>query len=328
MRQFRHLQEHERIVIQKIMYSPKKVSKSYIARVLGRSPSTISREIKRNSTKGYNWKEAQEKSVLRRREAKKCKIDRDEHLQAMITQLLTGHNSPERIAYELKTKQGIQCSHETIYQWIYRRIKEEGRKDLAKILFFRRKKRQKRGNVYRNRGIDMEKKNIRQRPEAANLRTEPGHFEGDLIESIGKKAYILTLVDRYARLVKMVKVPTKDSHVVVRSIIEALEEFPKGFVKTITFDNGTEFSQHKTLEDVVGCKVYFADPYKAYQRGLNENINRECLWYLSDGKNFAHISDEEIEEIEKTINSKPRKSLQWKTPYEVLQEYLNVAFQT
>ncbi|MGB4269487.1 MAG: IS30 family transposase, partial [Spirochaetota bacterium] len=89
-----------------------------------------------------------------------------------------------------------------------------------------------------------------------------------------------------------------------------------------------EFSQYKRLEEVLGSEVYFADPYKAYQRGLNENINRECRRYLPKSKSFAHICDEEVEEIEKAINSKPRKSLKWKTSYEVLQEYLNGALQT
>lgn len=215
--------------------------------------------------------------------------------------------SPERIAYILRTNHPAYCSYETIYQWIYKKIKVRGRKYLAETLFFRRKKRQKRGNVYRNRAIDTGKKNIRQRPEAANARTEPGHFEGDLIESKGKDAYIVTLVDRYSRLVKMVKVPTKDAQVVLRSIIEAIEEYPKIAVKTITFDNGTEFSQYKRLEEVLGSEVYFADPYKAYQRGLNENINRECRRYLPKSKSFAHIRDEEVKEIKKAINSKTKK---------------------
>jgi len=126
----------------------------------------------------------------------------------------------------------------------------------------------------------------------------------------------------------MVKVPTKDSQVVVRSIIEALDEYPKGLVKTITFDNGREFSHYRILEEALNCEVYFADPYKAYQRGLNENINRECRRYVPKGKSFAHKCDEEVDEIEKSINSKPRKSLKWKTPYEVLQDYLNFALQT
>ncbi|MGB4268228.1 MAG: IS30 family transposase [Spirochaetota bacterium] len=328
MRLYRHLQEHERIVIQKMMYSSKKVSKSQIARVLGRSVSTISREIRRNATKGYNWQEAHAQSQKRRSEAKRCKIDKDKSLQQKIEGLLYKYYSPEQVAYILRTQYAPYCSHETIYQWLYREIKVHGRKDLAETLFFRRKKRQKRGNVYKNRALNPVKKNIRQRPEAANLRTEPGHFEGDLIESKGKDAYIVIVVDRHTRLVKMVKVPTKDSQVVVRGIIEAMEGYPKGFVKTITFDNGTEFSQYRILEEVLGCEVYFADPYKAYQRGLNENINRECRRYLPKSKSFAHIRDEEVEEIEEAINSKPRKSLKWKTPYEVLHDYLNFALQT
>ncbi|MGB4267993.1 MAG: IS30 family transposase [Spirochaetota bacterium] len=210
MRLYRHVQEYERIVIQKMMNSSKKVNKSQIARVLGRSVSTISREIRRNSTKGYNWQEAQTKSKARRSQAKQCKIDTNKGLRQKIEELLYQYYSPERIAHILKTQHAVYCSHETIYQWVYREIKVRGRKDLAETLFFRRKKRQKRGNVYKNRVIDTGKKNIRQRPEAANARTEPGHFEGDLIESKGKDAYIVTLVDRYSRLVKMVKVPTKD----------------------------------------------------------------------------------------------------------------------
>ncbi|MGB4270621.1 MAG: helix-turn-helix domain-containing protein, partial [Spirochaetota bacterium] len=135
MRPYRHVQEYGRIVIQKMMYSSKKVSKSQIARVLGRSPSTISREIRRNSTRGYNWQEAQAKSNERRSQAKQCKIDTEKGLRQKIEELLYQYYSPERIAYIVKTQHAVYCSHETIYQWVYREIKVRGRKDLAETLF-------------------------------------------------------------------------------------------------------------------------------------------------------------------------------------------------
>lgn len=317
MRQFTHLDDIEREVIQKMVYSQKKYSLREIARRLGRSPSTISREIRRNATRGYNAREAVQKAKERRKVAKKRKIDRIPELHMKIEEFLEQNYSPEVIAYKLKQEGEFSCSHETIYVWIYEQIHRYQRKDLAGKLFFKRKRRQKRLNVYKNRYIDMEKKRIWQRPLAAENKTEVGHFEGDLIESKRKDAYVLTLVDRMSAYSIALKLPSKDAETVTRAIIEAAEDISPKRIKTITFDNGKEFSKYRTLEEVLNCEVYFAEPYAAYQRGLNENVNRQFRHFLPKDKSFAHVSDDDIASICALLNNRPRKSRNWKTPSEL-----------
>lgn len=328
MRQFTHLQHYEREVIQKMMYSKEKYSLREIARKLGRSPSTILREIKRNATRGYNAREAGQKAEKRRKGAYQRKIDRIPELRERIEQLLAQHYSPELIAYMLKQEGKYQCSHETIYMWCYEQIHLHKRHDLVEKMFFKRKKRQNRRNVYKNRYAEIGKKRIPQRPEAANNRSEAGHFEGDLIESKNKDAYLLTLVDRMSAYSIALKLPLKDAETVTRAIIEVAEELPPKSIKTLTFDNGKEFSKFSTIEEVLGCEVYFADPYAAYQRGLNENINRQFRHFLPKNKSFAHVTDDDIAILCAMLNNRPRKSRNWKTPYELFYQQLNVAFQT
>jgi len=204
----------------------------------------------------------------------------------------------------------------------------EGRKDLVVELFFKRKKRHKLVNINRNRIIDYGKKNIRERPEVANARSEIGHWEGDLIESAHKDAYLLTLVERCSNYTMGLLLPSKDKETVKRGIIEKLSELRNGIVKTITLDNGKEFSCYKEIEEILNCKIYFADPYCAWQRGINENINRMYRYFLPKKKSFAHLTDEEIDAISEQINRRPRKSKGWKSSHEVFHEHLSVALQT
>lgn len=328
MRLYTHITHYEREVIQKMLYAPENFSIREIARRIGRSPSTVVRELKRNATYAYNAREATHKAYKRRKDAKQCSIERIPELRERILSLLNQYYSPEVIAYMLKQEGKYRCSHETIYQWIYKSIRSGKRTELGETLFFRRKKRQKRSNVYKNRLFEMGKKRIWQRPDKAQEKREIGHLEGDLIESKGKDAYLVTLVDRLSAYTWAIKVPSKDAQTVTRAIIEVLEEMPHFSIKTITFYNGKEFNHYKKIEEVLGCEVYFANPYAAYQRGLNEHINRQYRRYMPKNKSFAHLTDDDIRVIQDTINLKPRKSRNWKSPYELLQQHLNVALQT
>jgi IS30 family transposase len=292
-----------------------------IARSLLRSSSSISREIKRNKTHGYNAIEAEAKS--RKRIPKKNRIiEKHSELSAVIENMIKDGNSPEVISgYYLKLFFSecpmLQVSHETIYQWLY-----QCARPLLGFLFTKRKKRQNRGNTYKNRGKDTTKRNIDERPEAANKKQEYGHLEGDLIVSAGNDAYLLTLVDRKNQFTWGVKSPVKDADVIARAVIEALEDIPPGYLKSITFDNGTEFALHKEIEEALSCKVYFADPYSSWQRGLNEHINGRIRYYLPKKKSFACLTDEKIDSIISAINNRPRKSFNWITPSDI---FLSVA---
>lgn len=276
MRSYQRINQSERNVIQKMIYSGK--NKSEIATMLGRKKSTICREIKRNKTHGYIAAEADIISKSRFH-GRKSIIQNNHILNAVIENYMRDGNSPDVISgyylkHYFKDNMELQISHECIYQWIY---KHEA--DLQKYLFTRRKKRQNRSNIYKSRGKDSSKKNISQRPAAANNKIEHGHLEGDTIVSSGKDAYLLTLIDRKNSHLWAIKTPVKDAELMGRAIVEALQDLPKGYLKTITLDNGTEFANHKQFEEALGCSVYFADPYSAYQRGLNEHINGRIRYY-------------------------------------------------
>jgi transposase, IS30 family len=322
MRSYARIGQSERYVIQKMVYKQSSIRE--IAKMLSRSPSSISRELKRNKTHGYNALEAEIKSQGRMLKRTRI-IENDVELSAHIENLLRKGNSPEVISeYYLKIIfyefPCLQVSHETIYQWLYLYSRS-----LLKYLFTRRKKRQNRRNTYKNRGKDTTKRNIKERPAAANNKQEHGHLEGDLIVSAGKNAYLLTLVDRKNSFIWGLKSPVKDSEVIARTVIEALEYLPSGYLKSITFDNGSEFALHDKIEKALTCKVYFADPYAPWQRGLNEHINGRIRYYLRKKKSFACVSEEYIDSIITTINNRPRKSLNWKTPSEL---FSSVALET
>jgi len=233
-------------------------------------------------------------------------------------------NSPEVIAFYLKDTFPDDCSmhlsHEAIYQWLYRQRGVEGNALLSHYLFTGRRKRQNRAHAYKKRDLVQGKRTIRERPVAAQEKSEAGHLEGDLIVSAGNDAYMLTLVDRKLTHTWGVSVPSKDAELVSRAVVEALSALPNGFVKTITFDNGTEFSSFKNIESALNCTVFFADPYCAWQRGLNEHINGRIRHYIPKALSFAHLTDEDVNDILYSINNRPRKSLGWCSPSMLLEQ--------
>jgi transposase, IS30 family len=322
MRTYSQIQYQERNVIHKMIYSG--YSQSKIADRLCRSTSSISREISRNKTKGYNAKEAQSQTNQRRIQ-KRRKLDTNGYLCLLVCTMLMHGDSPELIAVQLKEMYPddimMHISHESIYQWLYDNEKEY---KLCRFLYTSPKKRQNRQLSYKKRAIDSKKKNIRERPIEANDKTEIGHYEGDLIESAGKDRYILTLVDRMSSFVHTVLLPSKDAETTCRAIIEAFEEVPQKYIKTITFDNGNEFAKYETIEQELKCRVYFANPYCAWQRGLNEHINGRFRYYLPKKKSFSHIDDYDLEVITDTINNRLRKSRGWLAPSAIY----SVALQT
>ncbi len=316
MRSYNRINSAERRVIQKMLYQH--ISTNQIAETLGRHCSSIIREISRNSTHGYNARDADELSA-KRMPKKKTVIDHTGFLRLIITTLLMENHSPESIsAYFLPAlfpdDKSMRVSHETIYRWIYQPINRR----LVIYLFTRRKSRQNRTKINKSRGIDPLKKSIHQRMSAANDKTEFGHLEGDLIVSVGNDSYALTLVDRKGKYTWGLPLPGKDSHLVLRGIIEALEDLPAGFVKSVTFDNGSEFARYADMEKALGCQVFFADPYCAWQRGLNEHINSRIRQYLPKNKSFRGLTDDRFSEILHIINSRPRKSLGWKSACDVV----------
>lgn len=321
MRLYSQITRDERHVIQNMLYSA--VSKKEMSVNLGRDRSTIYRECCRNKTKGYHYKEAHEQASARRY-TRVGKLNSNGTLRLIVCSLLMEKHSPEVISFYLRDsfpdEPEMHISHETIYRWVYGQKREEGKASLAQYLFTRRKNRQNRALVYKNRGVSTGKRGIRERPLEADEKIEVGHLEGDLIVSAGSDAYMLTLVDRKIAHTWGLPVHSKDSEVVSRAVVEALGELPDGFVKTITFDNGSEFSSYGIIERALECKVYFADPYCAWQRGLNEHINGRIRQYIPKKKSFAHLTDDDFNDILDSINNRPRKSRGWLTPSALLKQ--------
>ena len=210
----------------------------------------------------------------------------------------------------------MQVSYETIYLWLYRQ-KEKGI-ELYRLLRRTHKKRQKRQNKYNYRSQIEGKKNISKRSNTANNRTEFGHWEGDLIESKGKDAYILTLVERKMGFLLSSKMDNKKSDTCYKAISEAFGEIPNDWIKSITFDNGLEFSEFKSMEELFETNVYFADPYCAWQRGTNENTNGLIRQYLPKKKSFKELTEECLQAIVNLLNKRPRKRLGFINPCEAL----------
>ena len=319
MRPYKQITGDERRVIQKMHYAG--IKRNKIAEYLSRDKSSISREIKRNKTHAYNALEAQELSQSRRRH-NQSKLATDGFLRMIVIDLLSEKNSPEVIAFYLRKYFSLhKVSHEAIYQWLYDRS-EQGGYTFASLLFTQRKLRQNRRNINKNRAKDASKKNIRMRPEAATNRTEYGHLEGDLIVGKGSSGYLLTLVDRKADYLWSVTLPSKDEQTTARGFVELLDPLPKGFVQSITLDNGTEFNAYTMIEQALSCQVFFADPYSSWQRGLNEHINARLRHYFPKKSSFSGLTDEHVSYAVSSINNRPRKSLGWISPAAILEPYL------
>lgn len=318
MRPYTQITGNERRVIQKMLYSGMKPRK--IAFFLQRHPSSITRELQRNKTRGYNAAEAHEKS-LSRRYRKPRTLYTDGFLRMLVVDLLMEKNSPEVIEFYLrKYFPFCQISHETIYQWLYDRSPAGGYA-FSHLLFTRKRFRQKRGNSYKTRRKDTSKKNIRERPEEANNRSECGHLEGDLIVGKGNSGYLITLVDRKINYLWSLRIPSKDEETTLRGFTEINESIEKGYIKTITLDNGSEFGLYQLIEKALSCKIYFADPYSSYQRGLNEHHNARLRQYFPKKFPFSELTDETVIDAVTAINNRPRKSLGWVSPAELLNSY-------
>ena len=232
---------------------------------------------------------------------------------------LTPELAAGRLRGQFPDEPRMRVCHETIYQAIY---KNRHYLDfLIESLPQARPKRRKRAHGKPRRGPAIKDRvSIAERPAAVEQRAEFGHWEGDLVVGKGQDGFILTLVERASRVLHTVKTETKRAAEVCQAVIETLLDRPISWLKTITFDNGTEFCDHQTISDQVGVAVYFADPYAAYQRGSNEQVNGLIRRYLPKGTSFKNLTNEELQEITDKINNRPRKCLGYRTPNEVFQQ--------
>ena len=298
-----------------------------IAREIKRSPSTITREIKRNSGKsGYRAFSASQraKTAAASRREGKSKIAQLEQLRRYVLEKLREEWSPEEVCTRIKIEYSwdisMQISHEAIYQYIYVLPRGELKQTLVKALRQEHKYRrtQKGGKTEEKRGKIANMLSIEERPAEVADRTVPGHWEGDLILGKYKRSAMGTLVERTTRYTILVALGNQKDAVSVReAYAEAFKTVPDELRKTLTYDQGKEMSEHQQFTIDTGMQVFFAHPGSPWERGTNENTNGLIRQYFPKGTDFAQISEDEIKIVQRKLNDRPRKVLNFYKPNEV-----------
>lgn len=294
-----------------------------ISRRINRPTSTVSREVKRNNK--YKWcyraEKAQKRAVELRKQGR-CpkKIDTNLNLKEYIYERLKTEWSPEEIANRVRIDyprdNTMRISHESIYQYLYCLARGELKKELMKGLRQERKIRQQRKYAHYRKQRIQDIISISERPKEVKDRIVPGHWEGDLIVGKGHKSALGTLVERTTRLTLLVPLKTKDAFSVRKAMVKSFKRVPKQFRKTMTYDRGSEMSQHKLFTKETKIQVYFADPHSPWQRGTNENTNGLIRQYFPKGTDFRKVTTKAIRQAEQRLNSRPRKTLGYYTPSE------------
>lgn len=292
-----------------------------------RSASTISREVKRNCGKsGYRAFSASRRAdtAASSRRNGKSKIAQDEQLRRYVLKKLQEEWSPEEISKRAKIEYAgnmtMQVSHEAIYQFIYVLPRGELKQTLIKALRQEHKYRrtQKSGKPEEKRGKIANMLSIEERPAEVADRTVPGHWEGDLILGKHKRSALGTLVERTTRYTILVPLGNdKDAGNVRKAYAEAFKTVPGELKKTMTYDQGKEMSEHEQFTIDSGIQVFFAHPGSPWERGTNENTNGLIRQYFPKGTDFAQVSDEEIKKVQRKLNDRPRKALNFYKPDEV-----------
>src|SRR5271163_5331293 len=293
-----------------------------MARLLGHSPSTVSREIIRNGGyHRYRAAVADEKAWARARRPKRCKLADNPRLRAAVARKLGLNWSPEQIAGWLKRShpedEASRVSHETIYRSLFVQARGVLKKELLCHLRSKRSMRRSRPvdpNGDR-RGHMKDAVSIRQRPAAVEDRAVPGHWEGDLLSG-PNNTYIATLVERHTRYVMLAKVAGKDTRTVVTALIKQAKKLPKELYKSLTWDRGKELTAHRRFTLATNIDVYFCDPQSPWQRGSNENTNGLLRQYFPQGTDCWGHSQPHLKKGARQLNKRPRETLKFETPAE------------
>jgi IS30 family transposase len=319
---YTHLTERERYVISHLNVA--EFSLREIARRINRHHTTVSRELKRirlqypySSVYWYDWTHPE--ALKRRRRARHYRRQRNSRLVRYVQAKLKVQWSPEEIAQRIRIDypddEKMRISHETIYRWIY--LDASGGGELYQNLRRRRKRRRRQKRYGTGRRFLAGRKNIAERPQIVEGRERFGDWEGDTIEGKKSSGYIATLVERKSRYLLASKLKDKKAATLTGQGVKAFTIVPKRMRHTLTVDNGPEFAQFKKFEEKTGLTIYFADPYSAWQRGVNENTNGLLRQYFPKGSNFKDIMEKNVDEAVKMLNNRPRKCLDYRTPHEV-----------
>jgi len=318
---YKHLTLNERYLIN--AYKDTKSQKE-IAKIIGVHPSTISRELKRGKDKvegnyfpivsEHRAKELQEKK------SKKANLKLTYKMILLIKEYLKQEYSPEQISATLQRKYNENISYVTIYRYIHEDKLKRG--TLYRHLRHGSRRRAKYGKGRKN--CIPDRVFIENRPAIVDKKIRIGDFEADTIIGKGRQGAIVTIVDRKSMYLKLSIPIHKKAHIVANEIVRLLGKYKKK-VHTITTDNGVEFARHQIVAKKLKCDYYFCHPYSSWERGLNENINGLVRQYIPKGSSFEHLTKKDIQKIENRLNHRPRKSLGWRTPYEVFHENLKAS---
>jgi len=318
---YTHLTAFERGQIQALLEEGRSVN--HIARGLRRSPSTVSREMRRNRTPhGYDAQKAQQRYQTRRKDCRPARKLEHRPMWDYVVEKLPLYWSPQQVAGRLPLDYPqdphMRISHETLYRALY---SDERLAPLIACLRQARPKRRNRGQGKSQRCIIPQRTSIHDRPPQVQQRSRFGDWEGDLVMGKNQQGAVVSLVGRKSLMLLARKVRSKRSEEVVSAIIAAMEDLPASWARTVTFDNGSEFYHHQRITTELGVATYFADPYAAYQRGTNENTNGLLRQYLPKGMDFEALTQRQLDAIVDELNNRPRKTLGYRSPYEVLQTY-------
>jgi IS30 family transposase len=298
-----------------------------IARRLGRAPSTVSREVRRHGEGRryrycYRAQRADWRAWRQARRPKKCILASNARLQAVVAGKLKIDWSPQQISGWLKEQypadEGMRVSHETIYRTLFVQARGALKKELLGHLRCRLRLRRSRAPQKDVRGQIVDAISIKDRPAEVEDRAVPGHWEGDLLLG-SKRSQIATLVERHSRFTTLVKLPSRNTNVVVMALARHIRKLPAQLRRSLTWDRGVEMYYHKDFTVATDVKVYFCDPASPWQRGTNENTNGLLRQYFPKGTDISGYSQAYLDKIALRLNQRPRKTLGFKTPADKLQ---------
>ncbi len=290
-----------------------------IAQRLGRPASTVSREVARNGGRvGYRAVPADDSARARARRPKRCKLAQHGRLRREVARRLSEDWSPEQVSKWLRLtfrkEPCMQISHETIYRSLFVQARGVLKKELKSHLRTRRKLRVPKFQRRKPPGGSiLDAVSISERPASVEARAIPGHWEGDLIQG-ANFSYVATLVERKTRYLMLVKLPSKETDVVVAAVKKHITKLPAELRRSLTWDRGREMAAHKQFTIATDVAVYFCDPASPWQRGTNENTNGLLRQYFRPGIDLRDFSQVALNALARRLNERPRKTLGFRTP--------------
>jgi IS30 family transposase len=329
-KKYHHLTSSEREEISRLLSNGKTYES--IGRTLHRHPSTIGREVSRNGLTPETYREHRatiQTTHRRSRQGRKQKLSINEELKRYVYQKLQRRWSPEQIVNGLKIaypdNTAMRLSAETIYTHIYVLPRGTLKRELRKYLRQQHGYRWRRtaGRTVETRGQLRDMISISERPQEVEDRIIPGHWEGDIILGKWKKTALGTLVERTTRTTILVPLTSYDAVTVRKAFVRELKTIPRQMRLSLTYDQGKEMADHVMLSKKTKMKVYFAHPGCPWERGTNENTNGLIRQFFPKGTDFSTVSRLQVKQVQRLLNERPRKALDYRTPYESFQQLVN-----